>query len=125
MEILKLPDTETVHEAVRADRPLMAAIGFDGSKAAVVPSAYFGSYELLAASAGIRGDGAYFMLSFNSQSADWSFKCPEQYAYIYDPDERTAAYYRDGLSLIPEFLMMFGYFSKLNITNAPPDIWSF
>ena len=125
MEIIKFPDPQTVNDAVRDDRPLIAAIAFDGSKSVVVPEAYFGSYELLAASAGIRGNGAYFMLSFNSRSADWSFDCPEQYAYIFDPDERTAAYYRDGLSLIPEFLMMFGYFSKLNIKDAPPDIWSF
>lgn len=125
MEILKLPDPETVNDAVRADSPLVAAIAFDGSRAAVIPAAYFGGYELFALSAGIRGEGAYFKLAFNSHTADWSFDCPEHYAYIYEPEERTAAYYRDGLSMIPEFLMMLGYFSKLNIKDAPPDIWAF
>ncbi|HRR76558.1 MAG TPA: hypothetical protein P5191_07065 [Ruminococcus sp.] len=127
MNIIRYPSAEAINEAVRRDSRLIAAISHDGSSAVVAPIEEAGEHSLLLVLSGHTDTNVknFFKIQFNSTSADWDFTCPAGYRAIPDSSQRTSAYYNDGLRKIPEFLVMFGYFSKLNIKNAPPDIWDF
>ncbi|MBR3282009.1 MAG: hypothetical protein IKI56_01780 [Ruminococcus sp.] len=127
MDMIRYPSDEVIDEAVRSDKPLIAAISHDGFTAVVAPLEEAGEHSILLALTGLPGLDVrdFFRISFNSLTADWHFGCPPEYKDISDSSKRLSAYYKDGLRTIPEFLVMFGYFSKLNIKNAPPDIWDF
>ncbi|MBE6864572.1 MAG: hypothetical protein E7495_08470 [Ruminococcus flavefaciens] len=127
MNIIKFPDAEKVNNAVAEDRPLIAAIESGGATAVVCPAEELPDHRILLESCGFFGEYAesFFRIRFNSNSADWEFDCPPHYNDIPDLSARLSGYYSDGLRIIPEFLVMFGYFSKLKIKNAPPEIWEF
>lgn len=124
MRIIKYPTAESVDSAVKYDAQLIAAVSYSGETAVVAPAeAVFDHRELLE-EFGV-GVQSFFCIRFGSKTADWVFECPNEYKYLNQRNEQVSEYYRDGLRIIPEFLMMFGYFSKLNILNAPTDIWDF
>ncbi len=125
MNIIKYPSDEAVNEAVKADSRLLGAVSLDGSTAYVGAVDTVGDHIALLEAFGVERLNGFFRLSFDSITADWTFSCPWKYSGIEDNKERIGAYYRDGLRIIPEFLVMFGYFSKLKIKNAPPEIWEF
>ena len=125
MNIIKYPSDEAVNEAIKNDSQFIAAVSFDGTTAYVGKADETGDHLVLLESSGQASPDGFFRLSFNSLTADWTFSCPRNYKGITDDKERMDAYYRDGLKVLPEFLVMFGYFSKLKIKNPPPEIWSF
>lgn len=125
MNIIKYPSDEAVNEAVKNDSRLLGAVSLDGETAYVGTADSAGDHIALLEAFGVERLSGFFRLSFDSVTADWTFSCPWKYKGIEDNKARLSTYYRDGLSMIPEFLVMFGYFSKLNIKNAPPEIWSF
>ena len=125
MNIIKYPSDEAVNEAVKADSRLLGAVSLDGSTAYVGAAETAGDHIALLEAFGEESPSGFFRLSFDSLTAEWTFSCPRNYNGITDDKERIDAYYRDGLRVIPEFLVMFGYFSKLKIKNPPPEIWSF
>ena len=127
MDIIKYPSADAINEAVRTDAPLIAAVSYDGGTALVAPAEEAGEHSILLMLCGQQDLNVenYFRIHFNSNTADWNFFCPPKYKNIPDEKMRMSAYYNDGLRMIPEFLVMFGYFSKLKIKNAPHDIWDF
>lgn len=127
MDIIKFPDAERVNNAVAGDKRLIAAVASGGETAVVCPAEELPDHRILLESCGFFGEYAesFFRISFDSTSADWDFRCPPYYNDIADTAARLSGYYADGLRTIPEFLVMFGYFLKLNIKNAPPEIWEF
>ena len=125
MNIIKYPSDEAVNEAIKNDSRLLGAVSLDGSTAYVGAADTVGDHIALLDAFGVERLNGFFRVSFDSNTADWTFSCPWKYNGIDDNNERLGAYYRDGLRMIPEFLVMFGYFSKLKIKNAPPEIWEF
>ena len=125
MNIIKYPSDEAVNEAVKNDSRFLAAVSFDGAKAYVGAADDAGDHIALLEAFDEFSPAGFFRLSFDSLTAEWIFSCPRNYKGISAERERIDAYYRDGLRMIPEFLVMFGYFSKLKIKNAPPEIWEF
>ncbi len=124
MKIIKHPGAESVDSAVRNDAGLVALVSFSGETAITAPSELITDHKELIDNYGLSPDG-FFRLRFNSMTAQWSFDCPQDYKFIGERSERLAEYYRDGLRIIPEFLVMLGYFSRLELKNAPADIWDF
>ncbi|MCR5600476.1 MAG: hypothetical protein K6G33_07040 [Ruminococcus sp.] len=125
MNIIKYPSDEAVNEAVKADKKLLGAVSLDGVTAYVGAAETVGDHISLLEAFDEFSPAGFFRLSFDSLTAEWIFSCPRNYNGIFSEKERMDIYYRDGLRLIPEFLVMFGYFSKLKIKNAPPEIWEF
>ena len=125
MNIIKYPSDEAINEAVTADSRFLAAVSLDGSNAYVGVADTVGDHIALLEAFDEYSPAGFFRLSFNSLTAEWTFSCPKNYKGIADDSQRIDAYYRDGLRVIPEFLVMFGYFSKLKIKNPPPEIWTF
>ena len=125
MNIIRYPSDEEVNEAVIADSSFLAAVSLDGSKAYVGTAEAAGDHIALLEAFDEYSPAGFFRLSFNSMTAEWTFSCPRNYKGIADEKERIDAYYRDGIRVLPEFLVMFGYFSKLKIKNPPPEIWAF
>ena len=109
MKTIKHPFADSVDSAVKNDLPMLAAISFSGETAIVAPSESVCCHEELLGEFGV-GAKSFFLLRFNSRTADWSFDCPDEYKYISQRSEQLAEYYKDGARIIPEFLVMFGYF---------------
>lgn len=125
MNIIKYPSDEAVNEAVKNDSRFIAAVSLDGSSAYVGALDDAGDHIALLEAFGEENPSAFFRVSFDSLTAEWTFSCPKKYKGIEQDTQRMAEYYRDGLRVLPEFLVMFGYFSKLKIKNPPPEIWEF
>ena len=125
MNIIRYPSDAAVNEAVTADSSFLAAVSLDGSTAYVGAADTVGDHIALLEAFDEYSPAGFFRLSFNSLTAEWTFSCPRNYKGIADDSKRIDAYYRDGLRVLPEFLVMFGYFSKLKIKNPPPEIWTF
>lgn len=125
MNIIKYPSDEAVNEAVKNDSRFLAAVSLDGAKAYVGAADDAGDHIALLEAFDEFSPAGFFRLSFDSLTAEWTFSCPRNYKGIDADSERMNAYYRDGLRVLPEFLVMFGYFSKLKIKNPPPEIWAF
>ena len=47
--------------------------------------------------------------------ADWTFVCPPDYKNIPFKDKRIEAFYKDGFSVISDFLHSIGYLVGINI----------
>ena len=125
MNIIKYPCDEAVDDAIKDDCQLLGAVSHDGEAAYVGVAEEIGDHIALLEAVDEERPSVFFRLRFNSSTAEWTFSCPKSYNGISQNEERVSAYYRDGLRLIPEFLVMLGYFSKLKIKNAPPEIWEF
>ena len=125
MNIIKYPSDGAFDEAMKADSRFLGAVSLDGSTAYVAAAETIGDHVALLEAVGEEIPSGFFRLSFDSLTADWTFSCPRSYKGITEEKERMGAYYRDGLRILPEFLVMFGYFSKLKIKNPPPEIWEF
>ena len=125
MNIIKYPSDEAFDEAMKNDSRFLGAVSLDGSTAYVAAADTAGDHVALLEALGEESPSGFFRLRFDSITAEWTFSCPRSYKGIAQDKERMGAYYRDGLRLIPEFLVMLGYFSKLKIKNPPPEIWEF
>jgi len=123
MNIIKYPSDEAINEAVTENSRFLAAVSLDGEKAYVGTADAAGDHIALLEAFDEYSPSGFFRLSFDNVTAEWTFSCPRSYKGMTDEKERMGAYYRDGLRIIPEFLVMFGYFSKLKIKNPPPEIW--
>ncbi|MBR6968216.1 MAG: hypothetical protein IKH78_06740 [Ruminococcus sp.] len=125
MNIIKYPSEAAFDEAMKSDSRFLGAVSLDGSTAYVAAADTAGDHVALLEAFGEESPSGFFRLSFDSITAEWTFSCPRSYKGIARDSERMGEYYRDGLRIIPEFLVMLGYFSKLRIKNPPPEIWEF
>ena len=117
MKITRYNDILTVEEAIEKNEPLFAVILFDGSEAIVSHADEAVEHYILLQKAGISGANIdkYFRIIFDRESADWTFVCPPDYKNISDKQRRIAAFYKDGFTVISNFLAEFGYFAGINI----------
>ncbi len=117
MNIVKYPDDSGVNSAVTADEPLLAVISFDGKTAVVSQVDDAVEHHILLMKAGYRDTDVdkFFRIVFDKSGADWTFVCPPDYKGIKYKDKRIEAFYKDGFSVISEFLHAFGYLVGINI----------
>ena len=117
MEIRKFPDDNIVNSAILSDEPLLAVIAFDGKSAVVSHIDEAVEHHILLMKAGFRDTDIdkYFRIVFDKSGADWTFVCPPDYKNITYKDKRIEAFYKDGFSVISEFLHSMGYLVGINI----------
>ena len=117
MEIKKFPDDNSVKNAISADEPLLAVIAFDGKSAIVSHIDEAVEHHILLMKAGFRDTDIdkFFRIVFDKSGADWTFVCPPDYKNITYKDKRIEAFYKDGFSVISEFLHSMGYLVGINI----------
>ncbi len=117
MEIRKFPSDESVNNAIIADEPLLAVISFDGKTAIVSHIDEAVEHHILLMKAGFRDTDIdkYFRIVLDKSGADWTFVCPPDYKNIAYKDKRIEAFYKDGFSVISDFLHSMGYLVGINI----------
>lgn len=117
MEIRKFPSDERVNNAITADEPMLAVISFDGKYAIVSHIDDAVEHHILLSKAGLSGSDIdrYFRIVFDKSGADWTFVCPPDYKNIPFKDKRIEAFYKDGFSVISDFLHSIGYLVGINI----------
>lgn len=117
MQIIQFNDAENVENAVEKDEPLMAVISFDGTKAYVCHIDDGVEHHILLNKVGYSGTDIdkFFRIIFDKDGADWTFICPPDYKNISFKDRRIKAFYRDGISVISEFLSEMGYLCDIKI----------
>ncbi|MDD6059870.1 MAG: hypothetical protein PUB97_05740 [Ruminococcus sp.] len=120
MEIRKFPDNNSVNRAVSADEPLLAVILFDGKSAIVSHIDEAVEHHILLSKSGHSDSDIdrYFRIVFDKSGADWTFVCPLDYKNITFKDKRIEAFYKDGFSVISEFLHSMGYLVGINIPKC-------
>ena len=124
MEIINLPDKQSVIEALHNDEPMISAIGTDGQTAILAPLDYGFEHHILISQAGYKETDIdkFFRIIFDKSGADWTFVCPPDYKNISPESYMINIFYKDGLSEIEEFLTMVGYCISINIHRDIKDI---
>lgn len=117
MEIRKFPSDERVNNAITADEPMLAVISFDGKYAIVSHIDDAVEHHILLSKAGLSDSDIdrYFRIVLDKSGADWTFVCPPDYKNITFKDKRIEAFYKDGFSVISDFLHSIGYLVGINI----------
>lgn len=117
MNIIKYPSEEAVNAAMAKDEPMLAAIAFDGKTAYVGEMDEVVEHHILLMKTGHRGTeiDQYFRIVFDRDGADWTFVCPPDYHNIPFKDKRIERFYKDGFSMISEFLHEIGYLVGIDI----------
>lgn len=117
MNIRKFPDDNSVNSAISADEPLLAVISFDGKTAVVSHIDEAVEHHILLMKAGFKDTDIdkYFRIVLDKNGADWTFVCPPDYKNIAYKDKRIEAFYKDGFSVISDFLHSMGYLVGINI----------
>lgn len=117
MDIRKFPDENSVNSAISADEPLLAVISFDGKTTIVSHIDEAVEHQILLMKAGFRDTDIYkyFRIVLDKSGADWTFVCPPDYKNIAYKDKRIEAFYKDGFSVISDFLHSMGYLVGINI----------
>lgn len=117
MDIIKYPSENDVTAAINNDEPLLALISFDGKTAVMSHIDEAVEHHILLLKAGLsdRDIDKYFRIVLNRSGADWTFVCPPDYKNISDRRRRIAAFYKDGFSVISEFLAQIDFMVGIDI----------
>ncbi len=117
MKIIKYDGEFSVDKAFAEDEPLIAAVGFGGEKAIVSHIDQAVEHYILLQKVGVSGAeiDRFFRITFDKSAADWTFVCPADYKNIADKSRRVSAFYKDGFTVIADFLTEIGYFSDIRI----------
>ncbi len=117
MNIIKFPSAESVNKAVSADEPLLAVISFDGKTAIVSQIDEAVEHNILLMKTGFKDTDIdkFFRIVVDKSGADWTFVCPPDYKNIPYKDKRIEAFFKDGFSVISDFLHSIGYLVGINI----------
>lgn len=115
MNISFYPAEEEVRGAFRTGEPIMAAVAEDGSAAYVCRVDECVYHGALLEKFGFGSSAGFFRVTVDSDAANWEFSCPPDYKSLANDRERTAAYYRDGISAIGEFMAEFGFIAGITI----------
>ena len=117
MNIIKYPSEEAVNKAMAANEPLLALISFDGETAIMSQIDEAMEHHILLANAGFKDTDIdkFFRIVLDRSGADWTFICPPDYKNIQYKDKRIEAFYKDGFSVISNFLHSIGYLVGIDI----------
>ena len=117
MNIIKYPSEEAVNKAMSADEPLLILISFDGNTAIMSQIDEAVEHHILLMNTGYKDTDIdkFFRIVLDRSGADWTFVCPHDYKNIPFKDKRIGAFYKDGFSVISDFLHSIGYLVGINI----------
>lgn len=117
MNLIKYPSDEAVNKAMAADEPLLTLISFDGKTAIMSQVDEAVEHHILLMNVGYKDTDIYkfFRIVLDRSGADWTFVCPPDYKNIPFKDKRIEAFYKDGFSVISDFLHSIGYLVGINI----------
>ena len=116
MKIIKYPSEEALNNAISADEPLLVLISFDGNTAIMSHIDEAVEHHILLMKTGYKDTDIdkFFRIVLDKSGADWTFVCPPDYKNIPFKDKRIEAFYKDGFSVISEFLHSIGYLVGIN-----------
>ena len=117
MNLIKYPSDEAVSKAIAADEPLLILISFDGKTAIMSQIDEAVEHHILLMDVGFKETDIdkFFRIILDRSGADWTFVCPPDYKNIPFKDKRIEAFYKDGFSVISDFLHSIGYLVGINI----------
>lgn len=117
MKIIKYPSEEDVNKSISKDEPMLALISFDGKTAIMSQIDEAMEHHILLLKVGFKDTDIdkYFRIVLDQNGADWTFVCPPDYKNIPFKDKRIEAFYKDGFSVISDFLHSIGYLVGINI----------
>lgn len=117
MNIIKYPSDESVSKAMSCDEPLLILISFDSKTAIMSQIDEAVEHHVLLMKAGFKDTDIdkYFRIVLDSDGADWTFVCPPDYKNISDKTLRIGQFYKDGFSVISDFLHDIGYMVGIDI----------
>lgn len=117
MKLIKYPSDEAVNKAMIADEPLLILISFDGKTAIMSQVDEAVEHHILLMDVGYKDTDIdkFFRIVLDRSGADWTFVCPPDYKNIPFKDKRIEAFYKDGFSVISDFLHSIGYLVGINI----------
>ncbi len=117
MNLIRYPSDEAVSKAMAADEPLLILISFDGKTAIMSQIDEAVEHHILLMDAGFKDTDIdkFFRIILDRSGADWTFVCPPDYKNIPFKDKRIEAFYKDGFSVISDFLHSIGYLVGINI----------
>ena len=117
MNLIKYPSDEAVNKAMAADEPLLILISFDGKTAIMSQVDEAVEHHILLMDVGYKDTDIdkFFRIVLDRSGADWTFVCPPDYKNIPFKDKRIEAFYKDGFSVISDFLHSIGYLVGINI----------
>lgn len=117
MNMIYVPDKETVTARFGTSEMFILAITYDEETAAIAPIDEAPEHYILLNKAGI-GEinlDRCFRVVFDDEAAEWTFVCPSDYAHIADKQKRIAQFYKDGCRTISHVLSDLGYMIDLTI----------
>ena len=117
MNMIYVPDKETVTAHFGTSEMFILAITYDEETAAIAPIDEAPEHYILLNKAGI-GEinlDRCFRVVFDDKAAEWTFVCPSDYAHIADKQKRIAQFYKDGCCTISHVLSDLGYMIDLTI----------
>ena len=117
MNLIKYPSDEAVNKAMAADESLLILISFDGKTAIMSQVDEAVEHHILLMDVGYKDTDIdkFFRIVLDQSGADWTFVCPPDYKNIPFKDKRIEAFYKDGFSVISDFLHSIGYLVGINI----------
>ena len=117
MNLIKYPSDEAVSKAMAADEPLVILISCDGNMAIMGQIDEAVEHHILLMDVGFKDTDIdkFFRIILDRSGADWTFVCPPDYKNIPFKDKRIEAFYKDGFSVISDFLHSIGYLVGINI----------
>jgi hypothetical protein len=117
MNIIKYPSEQVVNDAMEHDEPMLAAISFNGKTAVIAQIDDAVEHHILLMKTGFKDTDIdkFFRIVFDRDGADWTFVCPSDYKEIEFKEKRIEHFYKDGFSVISEFLHEIGYLIGIDI----------
>jgi len=117
MTINKFKDQIDIDLAMQKGEPMLAVISFDGKNAYIGHIDECVEHNVLLNKVGLSeiDIDKYFRIIFSDDGADWTFICPPDYKNISDRTRRIAAFYKDGFTVISDFLAEMGFYVELRI----------
>lgn len=117
MNIIKYPSKEDVKKAIADDEPMLAVISFDGKTAVMSRIDEAVEHNVLLMKTGYKDADIdkFFRIVLDKSGADRTFVCPPDYKNIPFKDKRIEAFYKDGFTVISDFLHSIGYLVGINV----------
>ena len=105
METIYYPNENDFSEAVKAE-PLLVLVSFDGNQIIASQIDETVEHNILLKKAGFKDTDIdkYFRLVVDSDGADWTFVCPENYRNVTRKDKKSMDFFKDGMRIIPAAL---------------------
>ncbi len=114
---MKYPSEEAVNNAINQKEPLLVLISFNGETVILSHIDEAMEHHILLKKAGFSDQDIdkYFRLILDDEGADWTFICPPDYKNISDQTKRIKQFYKDGFTVISDFLQELGFMVGIHI----------